>query len=97
MIVEDVRFVGLYCGMQKIKKKDIIKDLGIFYIYKEGDKIRLIPSNGVLQDDKNKMMYNQMFYVFYKEWRKYDYVWQNTNGSNQQEIINDCVDPKKTD
>ncbi len=95
LIVEDVRFVGLTCGMNKRQKEDFIKDLGVFYIYKEGDKIRLIPSSGVLQDDRDEMLYTQMADNFHKEWTKYDYVWQNTNGSNQQEIINDCIDSKK--
>lgn len=96
MIVKDTILAGLTCGMQKTTKEDFIKDLGIFYIYNEGKGIiRLIPSNGILQDDKDKMLYNQMTYNFFKEWKNYDYVWQNTNGSNQQEMVNDCIDSKK--
>ncbi|MBS7255569.1 hypothetical protein [Flavobacterium branchiicola] len=96
IIVNDVGFSGLMCGMKKVNKEEFIKDLGIFYIYKEGEEaVRLISSNGILQDDKDKMLYNQLTYDFYKAWKKYDYVWQNTNGSNLQEIINDCVDSKK--
>jgi len=95
IIVEDIHFAGLTCGTKGKQKEDFIKDLGVFYVYKEGDKICLIPSNGVLQDDKDKMFYNQLVYNFYKEWKKYDFVWQNTNGSNQQEIVKDCIDSKK--
>lgn len=47
MIVENVHSVGLLCGMKKINKKELIRDLGVFYIYKEGENaIQLIPSNG---------------------------------------------------
>ncbi|WP_035650122.1 hypothetical protein [Flavobacterium sp. ASV13] len=96
MIVENIRFVGFYCGGKKSQLGDVSKDLGIFYVYKEKeDVIRLIPSNGILQEDKDKILYNQLTNNFYKEWKKYDYSWQNTNGSNQQEIIKDCVDSKK--
>lgn len=56
IIVEDVRFVGFYCGMQRSHKEEYIKDLGVFYIYKKGNSIRLIPSNGILEDDKDKML-----------------------------------------
>ncbi|UPZ15952.1 hypothetical protein [Flavobacterium humidisoli] len=52
LIVKDAHILGLNCGMKQIKKEGIVKDLGIFYIYKEGDSIRLIPSNGVLDDNK---------------------------------------------
>ncbi|MEN2400448.1 hypothetical protein GKZ90_0011705 [Flavobacterium sp. MC2016-06] len=93
MIVEDVHFFGLYCGMQRRQKSEIIKDLGIFYIYKEENTIRLIPSNGILQDDKDKMLYTQMLNSF--EWKMYDYVWNNTNGSTTEEIIKDCIDVKE--
>ncbi|WP_134150631.1 hypothetical protein [Flavobacterium sp. 270] len=95
IIVEDVRFVGFYCGMQRSHKEEYVKDLGVFYIYKEGDSIRLIPSNGVLQDDKDKMLYTEMVDTFYKDWKKYDYVWKNSNGNNPEEIINDCVNLNK--
>ncbi|PWB23840.1 hypothetical protein [Flavobacterium sp. HTF] len=96
MIVENVRFVGLDCGRQKSHKEDIIRDLGIFYIYKEGDSIRLIPSNAVLQDDKDKMLYIKMFDSFDKEWKSYDYVWEKTDGDKPEEIIKDCVDHRKS-
>lgn len=52
LIVKDAHFVGLTCKMKNLSKEDIIKDLGVFYIYKEGETIRLVPSNGILEDDK---------------------------------------------
>lgn len=94
LIVEDIRFVGLLCGMKKTQKEDF-KDLGVFYIYKEGDAIRLIPSNGVLQEDKNKILYSKMLNSFEKEWRSYDYVWENTNADQSEEIVRDCKDRRK--
>ncbi len=59
LIVKDVHFVGLTCRMKNLNKEDIIKDLGIFYIYKEGEAIRFIPSNGVLEDDKKVFLADQ--------------------------------------
>lgn len=95
IMVNDVHLVGLTCGMSKTNNKKLIRDLGVFYIYKDGqDAIELIPSNGNLQEDEDKILYNQLTYNFYNEWKKYYYVWQSTNGSNQQEIINDCVDSR---
>lgn len=45
MNVDDVCFYGSMCEMKKRNKEDIIKDLGVFYIKKEGDnKIILISS-----------------------------------------------------
>lgn len=96
MVVEDVQFAGLYCGMQKTKKKDIIKDLGIFYIYRDGNTIRLIPSNGILKDDKDKMLYTQLLNSFDKEWKSYDYVWETTSANTPDEIVKDCVSQRKT-
>ncbi|MHC0447403.1 hypothetical protein ACWA1F_18485 [Flavobacterium sp. 3-218] len=52
LIVKDAHFVGLTCKMKNLSKEDVIKDLGVFYIHKEEETIRLIPSNGVLDDDK---------------------------------------------
>ncbi len=95
IIVEHEGCFGLMCGDVKEYKSEYVKDLGIFYIYKEGNSIRLIPSNGVLQDDKDKMLYTEMFDTFYKDWKKYDYVWKNSNGNNPEEIINDCVNLNK--
>lgn len=95
LIVEEVRFVGLTCGMKKTQKEDFIKDLGVFYIYKEGNSIRLIPSCGNLQDDKDKMLYTQMLDSFGKEWKSYDYVWYNTDAHQSEEIVRDCKDTKK--
>lgn len=52
LIVKDVHFIGLTCKMKNLNKEDIIRDLGFFYIHKEGEAIRLIPNSEVLQDDK---------------------------------------------
>ncbi len=90
LIVENVRFVGLTCGMKKTQKEDYIKDLGVFYIYKEGDLVRLIPSSGDLQADKDQMLYTQMLDSFTTKWRSYNYVWNNTDGNQPEEIVKDC-------
>ncbi|MBE8727882.1 hypothetical protein [Flavobacterium hungaricum] len=95
IIVEDVRFVGFYCGMQRSDEEEYIKDLGVFYIYREGDSIRLIPSNGILQDDKDKMLYHQLAASFDKEWRSYNYVWKNTEKTEPEEIIKECIEDEK--
>lgn len=94
LIMEDIRFVGFTCGMKKTQKKDFIKDLGIFYIYKEGDTIRLIPSSGNFQDDRDQMLYTQMLDSFTKKWRSYDYVWGNTDANQPEEIVEDCKDKR---
>lgn len=93
-IVEDVDFQGFTSGMLQIKKSDLIRDLGIFYIYKEENSIRLIKSNGVLQDDKDKMLYTEMLNAFNKNWRSYDFVWENTKGNNLEDVLKDCSDHK---
>ncbi|MBW1657814.1 hypothetical protein [Flavobacterium quisquiliarum] len=90
LVVENIRFVGLTCGMKKVQREDSIKDLGVFYIYKEGDAIRLIPSTGDLQNDRDKMLYAQMLDSFVKEWKSYNYVWSNTDGNQPEEIVTDC-------
>nr|WP_294785418.1 hypothetical protein [uncultured Flavobacterium sp.] len=96
MIVENVRSVGLLCGMKKINKKELIRDLGVFYIYKEGENaIQLIPSNGNLQEDKDKMLYAQMLSSFGAEWKLYDYVWNTTNQNEPEGIVKDCEDRNK--
>lgn len=74
-------------------ESDLNRDLGIFYIYKDSKSIRLIESNGVLEDDKNKILYNKLMNSF--DWRSYDFVWNNTKGKNQEEIVKDCIDSKK--
>lgn len=94
LIVENVRFVGSTCGMKKTQKENFIKDLGVFYIYKEGTAIRLVPSSGDLKDDKDKMFYTQMLDSFTKEWRSYGYVWNNTDGNQSEEIVKDCKDKR---
>ncbi|KAF2326043.1 hypothetical protein [Flavobacterium nitrogenifigens] len=93
--VENVRFVGFYCGNLRTKQENKSKDLGLFYIYKEGDAVRLIPSNGVLQEDKDKMLYAQMLDSFKKEWRSYVFVWNDTDGNLPDEILKDCKDKRK--
>ncbi|GAA3780310.1 hypothetical protein [Flavobacterium ginsengiterrae] len=52
LIVKDAHFVGLTCKMKNLSKEDIVKDLGVFYIHKDGETIRLIPSSGILEDNK---------------------------------------------
>ncbi|KAF2510894.1 hypothetical protein EYY60_10345 [Flavobacterium zhairuonense] len=97
MIVEDVNFFGLLCGQERRQKSQIIRDLGVFYIYKEGDDaIRLITSNGDLQDDKDKMLYSQLMESFHNEWKLYGYVWKNTDKNQPEEIIKDCSDQINT-
>ncbi|WP_294962936.1 hypothetical protein [uncultured Flavobacterium sp.] len=71
------------------------EDLGIFYIYKDSNSIRLIPSNGVLKEDKDKMRYAQMLDSFGKEWKKYDFVWESTAENQPDEILKDCKDKRK--
>lgn len=71
------------------------KDLGIFYIYKDSKSIQLIESNGILQDDNDKMLYTEMAKSFDENWKSYDYSWQNTKANTPEEIIKDCVDNRK--
>lgn len=71
------------------------EDLGIFYIYEDSNLIRMIPSNGVLQEDIDKIRYAQMLDSFDREWKKYDFVWQNTDGNQPDEILKDCKDKSK--
>lgn len=70
-------------------------DLGIFYIYKEGNSIRLIKSNGVLQDDKDKMLYTEMLNTFDENWKSYDYSWETTKANTHEEIVKNCIDNRK--
>lgn len=95
MIVEDAYFFGLMCGSEKNRKANYIKDLGAFYIYKDENSIRLISSNGILQDDKDKMLYTQMINSFDRDWKSYQYVWNDTKGKKPEEIIKDCIDQGK--
>lgn len=74
-------------------ESDLSRDLGIFYIYKDSKSVRLIASNGVLEDDKNKILYNKLMDSF--NWRLYDFVWNNTKGNNREEIVKDCIDSEK--
>ena len=92
MIVEKVSLVGLLCGMRQFRKEDIIRDLGTFYIDKDGDSLKLIPSNGVLQDDRDKILYAQVINTFNDNWKSYDFLWQDVNGDNPEQIIKDCID-----
>ncbi|WDF62773.1 hypothetical protein [Flavobacterium sp. KACC 22763] len=58
LIVKDVHFVGLTCRIKNLNKEDIIRDLGFFYIHKEGETIRLIANNGILKDhEKLSLVY----------------------------------------
>ncbi|MCY1454966.1 hypothetical protein D9M71_720660 [compost metagenome] len=95
MVVENVRFVGFYCGNLRAQQENKSKDLGVFYIYKEGDAVRLIPSKGDFQKDRDQMLYAQMLDSFGKEWKLYDFVWNNTDGNQPDEILKDCKDKRK--
>jgi len=71
MLVDDshIRFILKKTSYSSLNKNDNSEseatvDLGIFYIYKEANSIRLIKSNGILQDDKDKMLYNEMMDSF---------------------------------
>ncbi len=103
MIIDDahIRFILINihysgCGKELKSESDLNKDLGIFYIYKDSKSIRLIKSNGVLQDDKNKMLYAKMLNTFDENWKSYDYSWVNTKANTSKEILKDCVGNKKT-
>ncbi|QLC67597.1 hypothetical protein LPB248_15165 [Flavobacterium sp. LPB0248] len=71
------------------------KDLGIFYIYEDANSIRLIQSSGNLQEDKDRMLYSQMLDFFTKEWKSYDFAWENTDGNQPDEILKDCKEKTK--
>lgn len=71
---------------------DLNRDLGIFYIYKDSKSVRLISSNGILEDDKNKIEYNNLMDAF--NWKSYDFIWNYTKGENPEEIVKDCIDHK---
>jgi len=88
-ILEDIHFSG-FCGSNLKTESELNRDLGIFYIYKEANSIRLIKSNGILQDDKDKMLYNKMMDSF--NWKLYDFVWENTKGKSREEIVKDYFD-----
>ncbi|WP_196216489.1 hypothetical protein [Flavobacterium sp. LC2016-01] len=92
--VQKVHYSGVTCGMMKVDESEVIKDLGIFYIYKEEGSIRLISSNGILQDDKDKMLYTQLLDSFDKQWKSYNYVWRNTDSNQPEEIVKDCEDKR---
>lgn len=95
MVVENVRFVGFYCGNLRVQHENKSKDLGVFYIHKEGDAVRLIPSSGNLQDDRDRMLYTQMLDSFTKEWKSYEYVWNKTAADQSEEIVKDCKDKRE--
>ena len=97
-----IRFVLKETSFTSYEKENnseskVNRDLGIFYIYndKDSNSIKLIKSNGVLQDDKDSMLYKQMLDSFDKEWKSYDYAWINTNSDQPEQIVKDCVDQKK--
>lgn len=91
-ILEDIHFSG-FCGSDLKSETELNRDLGIFYIYKDSVSVRLIKSNGVLEDDNNKILYNELMDSF--DWRSYDFVWNNTKGKDQEDIIKDCIDNRK--
>jgi hypothetical protein len=93
-ILLDIHYSG-WCSKDLRSESDLNKDLGIFYIYKEKNSIRLIKSNGILQDDKDKMLYTEMLESFDKNWKGYDYSWRNTEADKPEEIIKEFVDDKK--
>lgn len=67
------------------------RDLGIFYIYKDSKSVRLIKSNGILQDDKDKMLYTEMLNTFDRNWKLYKYSWVNTKATTAEEIVKDYL------
>jgi hypothetical protein len=71
-------------------------DLGIFYIYQDSKSIRLIKSNGNLQDDKDKMLYTEMLKTFDENWKTYEYSWVNTNENMPEEVVKDYLGNKLT-
>ncbi|WP_428231227.1 hypothetical protein [Flavobacterium sp.] len=91
-VLVDIRFSG-FCGGNLKSETELNRDLGIFYIYKDSDSVRLIKSNGVLEDDKNKILYNELMDSF--DWKSYDFVWNNTKGNDQEDIIKDCIDNRE--
>lgn len=92
-ILKKTSYSGLNKGDNSESESNI--DLGIFYIYKEANSILLIKSNGILQDDKDKMLYTEMLNTFDKNWKSYDYSWISTKAMTSEEIVKDCVDGKK--
>lgn len=81
-----------WCGKDSKSESDLNKDLGIFYIYKDSGSVRLIESNGILQDDKDKMLYTEMLNTFDKNWKSYDYSWMSIKSKTPEEIVKDCID-----
>lgn len=97
MLVDDshIRFILKKTSYSSLNKNnnsesEATVDLGIFYIYKGANSIRLIKSNGILQDDKDKMLYNEIMDSF--NWKLYDFVWENTKGKSREEIVKDYFD-----
>lgn len=88
-ILVDIQYGG-WCGRELKSESDLNRDLGIFYIYKDLKSVRLIKSNGVLQDDKDKILYNKIMDSF--NWKLYDFVWENTKGKNYEAIVKDYFD-----
>ncbi len=81
-------------GKNDNTESELNSDLGIFYIFKEENSIRLIKSNGILQDDKDKMLYTEMLKTFDKNWKYYNYSWISTKAKIPEEIVKDCFDSK---
>lgn len=102
MLIDDthIRFLLKKTSSNSFNDEDgseleLTKDLGIFYIYKDSKSIRLIESNGILEDDKAKMLYTEMAKTFDENWKSYDYSWGNTNSNSKEEIVKDCIDKRK--
>ena len=102
ILIDDnhIRFILNKTSYSSLNKEDNLEsesntDLGIFYIYKEGSTVQLIKSNGVLQDDKDKMLYTEMLNSFDENWKSYDYSWQSTKAKTPEEIVKDCVDNRE--
>lgn len=100
IIIDDthIRFIlvsiyyGGWCSENLKSESDLNRDLGIFYIYTDSKSTRLIKSNGVLQEDKDKMLYTQLLKTFDENWKSYDYSWISTKSSTPEEIVKDCID-----
>ena len=92
-ILVNIDYSG-WCGKELKSETDLNRDLGIFYVYKDSKSIRLIKSNGNLQDDKDKMLYTEMLKTFDKNWKAYEYSWVNTNVNIPEEVVKDYLGNK---
>jgi hypothetical protein len=102
ILIDDyhIRFILMKTSYSSLNKEDNLEadsniDLGIFFIYKERNSVRLIKSNGVLQDDKDKMLYTEMLNTFDENWKSYDYSWETTKANTPEDIVKNCIDNRK--